>query len=494
MGAIEDVYGDLDAAVSLEAFEEAVAAKVEQMGGLADEETAAMLVAHELDDAGGEVEGVADVEPGMDEAKFMAKIVRIGELRTFERDGEDEDGQVVNVEVADETGRIRVSMWDGMAQGAIDDLEEGDVLKIAGRPKDGFNGVEVAADKAEVQPGEDIDVELTDTYTVEKLSMGLSDVNLTGVLLDVDDDYRTFSRDDDSEGKVANCAIGDETGRVRITLWDEATDLLETLEPGDTAEVVDGYVREREGDLELHVGSRGTIERVDADVEYVPETADIGSVDIGDTVDITGGVIETSEKRTFDRDDGSQGQVRNVRVRDETGDIRVAMWGDLADRDVELADRVVFTDVEIQDGWQDELEASAGWRSSVTVMEGGSESAAGASDGVDTSADAAADEHAAAATASGSGGQGGLSSFAEGGANADGASGEADANDGSGDSDAPAKDVEFTGTVVQAGNPVVLDNGEETRSVETGANLRLGEQVTVRGTERDGRIDADEVF
>ena len=91
MGAIEDVYGDLDADVSLEEFEEAVAAKVEQMGGLADEETAAMLVAHELDDADGEVEGVADVEPGMDEAKFMAKIVRIGELRTFERDGDLED-------------------------------------------------------------------------------------------------------------------------------------------------------------------------------------------------------------------------------------------------------------------------------------------------------------------------------------------------------------------------------------------------------------------
>jgi replication factor A1 len=484
MGAIEDVYGDLDADVSLEEFEEAVAAKVEQMGGLADEETAAMLVAHELDDAGGEVEGVADIEPGMDEVKFMAKIMRIGEMRTFERDGEDEDGMVVNVEVADETGRIRVSLWDQMAQGAIDDLQEGDVLKIAGRPKDGFNGVEVAADKAEVQAGEDIDVDLSDTYTVEKLSMGLSDVTLTGVMLDVDDDYRTFARDDDSEGRVANCAVGDQTGRIRITLWDEATDLLETLEAGMTVEVVDGYVRERDGDLELHVGSRGTIEEVEADVEYVPSTDDIGSVEIGQTVDIAGGVIETSEKRTFDRDDGSQGQVRNVRIRDETGDIRVAMWGDLADRDIELADRVVFTDVEIQDGWQDDLEASAGWRSSVTVLEGGADTDA------ETSADAAAEEHAAAATGS-SGGQGGLSSFADGSAS-DAGTDEGTAADAV--DSTPVEDVEFTGTVVQAGNPVVLDNGEETRSVETSANLRLGEKVTVRGTERDGRIDADEVF
>ena len=55
-------------------------------------------------------------------------------------------------------------------------------------------------------------------------------------------------------------------------------------------------------------------------------------------------------------------------------------------------------------------------------------------------------------------------------------------------------EVEFTGTVVQAGSPVVLDDGTETYSVETDASLRLGEEVTVRGRVRDGRIDADEVL
>ena len=109
MGAIEDVYDDLDTDVPFEDFEAAVNDKVEQMGGLADEETAAMLLAHELRDE--EVEGIADIEPGMDDVKFLGKVMSVGELRTFERDGEDEDGRVVNVEVADETGRIRISMW-----------------------------------------------------------------------------------------------------------------------------------------------------------------------------------------------------------------------------------------------------------------------------------------------------------------------------------------------------------------------------------------------
>jgi replication factor A1 len=476
MSAIEDVHEELDADVSSEEFAEMVAEKVEEMGGLADDETAAMLVAHELEDEGGEVDGVADIEPGMDEVKFVAKIVSIGELRTFERDGDQPDGQVVNAEVADETGRIRLSLWDEMAEGAIETLEEGEVLRIAGRPKEGYNGVEVSADKAEVEPGVDIEVSLSDSYTVEELSMGLSDVTLVGELLDVDDDYRTFDRDDGSEGRVGNVAIGDETGRIRVTLWDEATDLLEELEAGEVVEAVDGYVREREGDLELHVGSRGTIEEVDEDVQFVPDTTDIADVEMGDTVDIAGGVIETDEKRTFDRDDGSQGQVRNVRVRDETGDIRVALWGEKADRDIELADRVAVTDVEIQDGWQDELEASAGWQSTVSLLDGEADVEAGSSGG-----DSQQEKTPA--------GQGGLSSF---GSDSDETASETTAA--TTDDTADGEAVEFTGTVVQSGSPVVLDNGEETRSVETSESLTLGQEVTVRGVEHDGRIDADDVF
>ena len=75
MSDIEAVHEDLDADVSLEEFREAVEAKVEQMGGLADEETAAMLIAHELTE--GEVEGIADIEPGMEEVKFLAKVLSV---------------------------------------------------------------------------------------------------------------------------------------------------------------------------------------------------------------------------------------------------------------------------------------------------------------------------------------------------------------------------------------------------------------------------------
>ena len=494
MGVIADVYDDLDTDVPLEEFRAAVEDKVEQMGGLADEETAAMLIAHELKDE--EVNGIADIEPGMEEVKFLGKIVSIGELRTFERDGEDaEDGYVVNMEVADSTGRIRISMWDQLAVSAVGDpdgeqhgeLDVGDVLRIAGRPKEGYNGVEVSVDKAEPDD-EKIDVEVLDVHRVEDLSLGLSDVNLKGRILDVGT-VRTFDRNDGSEGRVSNLAVGDPTGRIRVTMWDEQADLVDELTADQSVEIVDGYVKERDGKLELHVGSRGAVEPLDEEIEYVPETTDIGGVEIGQTVDIAGGVIEDDGKRTFDRDDGSEGQVRNIRLKDETGDIRVALWGEKADRDLDLADHVLVTDAEIQDGWQDDLEASAGWQSTVSVLE------SGGADTAEPTQTTERDEKAAAAA-------GGLSAFEDGGSASDTAASEstesatstaAETSD-SGDTVASGETVEFTGTVVQTGDPVILDNGSETRTVETGESLRLGEEVTVRGSEVDGTITADELF
>jgi replication factor A1 len=479
MGAIEDIYAELDADVSEEEFREAVEAKVEQMGGLADEETAAMLIKHDLD--GGEVETIADVEPGLEEAKFLGKITSVGDLRTFERDGEDEEGRVLNLEVADESGAVRVALWDDDAAGAAEELAVGDVLRVKGRPKEGYNGLEVSADRVEVDEEAEIDVDVGGDVTADSLTMGQSDVNLRGVVLETDS-IRTFDRDDGTEGRVSNLMLGDETGRVRVTLWDEQADLADELQAGQSVEVVDGYVRERDGSLELHVGDRGAVDELDETVEFVPEATDIDGVEIGETVDIAGVVRSADPKRTFDRDDGSEGQVRNLRVQDETGDIRVALWGDKADYDIGPGDRVAFADVEIQDGWQDDLEASAGWRSSVTVLDGAGDAPGG--DG--------ADEQAT-----------GLDAFAgEDGADAgettddDASSAVADSG-GSGGSAAASlqgESVEFTGTVVQAGSPVILDDGEETMSVETDADVHLGQEVTVRGTVSDGTLDADDVF
>jgi replication factor A1 len=481
MGAIEDIYAEVEADIEEEEFREAVEAKVEEMDGLVDEEVAAMLIAEDLEES--EVEGIADIEPGMEEVQFLGKVVSIGEMRTFERDEEDAEGRVVNVDVADETGRVRLALWDEDAAAATEELEAGQVLRIKGRPKDGYNGLEVSADRIEVDEEAELDVDLEAGSTIDSLAMGQSDVTLDGVVLDTEP-VRTFDRDDGSEGRVGNLVIGDETGRLRVTLWDEQTEAVEAFEPGDTVEVVDGYVREREGSLELHVNDRSAVEAVDSEVEFVPKTTDIDGVEIGETVDIAGVVRSADPKRTFDRDDGSEGQVRNVRLQDGSGDMRVALWGDKADLNIGPGDEVLAADVEVQDGWQDDLEASAGWQSTVTKLEGGL-------------AATPEDEGSDGATGTGDGAGGdestGLDAFADDGGNEGDGAGE-DAATGGADEPTDDGPVEFTGTVVQTGDPVKIDDGEETVKLRGAADVTLGQSITVRGT-RDGEfIEVEETF
>ncbi len=473
MGAIEDVYADLEADVSEEKFREAVEEKVEQMGGLADEETAAMLIAHELSE--NEVNAIADIETSMDEVKFLAKVTSIGELRTFERDGEDEDGHVINVEAADETGQVRLAFWDEQAV-SIDDgtLEAGQVLRIKGRPKEGYNGLEVSVEKAEPDDDAEIDVDLDGRTDIDSLSMGQSDVNVQGIVLGTES-VRTFDRDDGSEGRVANLTLGDESGRIRVTLWDDRADRAEQLDAGTPVEVVDGYVRERDGSLELHVGDRGAVEEVDDSIEFSPETDPIDGVELEQTVDLGGVVRSVDPKRTFDRDDGSEGQVRNVRIQDDTGDIRVALWGEKADTDLGPGDEVFVADAEVQDGWQDDLEASAGWGSTVVVLE----------DGSGTGAASNGDSESASSESST-----GLDAFADDRGDDDGS----ESAGASGDDSAGGEQIEVTGTVVQTGDPVIVDDGEETISVETDEHVQLGQQVTVRGQRRADRVEAEELL
>jgi ssDNA-binding replication factor A large subunit len=489
MGDIEDIYEDLDTDVSLEEFREAVESKVEQMGGLADEETAAMLIAHELDD--GEVNGVTDIEPEMDEVKFIAKVTSVGDVRTFERDDEEaEEGRVANVDVADETGSVRISLWDEQAAAASDELEVGQVLRIKGRPKSGYNGVEVSVDELEVDDDEEIDVQVQDEYRVEDLSLGISDVTIVGEVLGTED-IRTFDRDDGSEGQVSNVVLGDETGRVRVTLWDDQAEMATELDAGEVVELVDGYVREREGDLELHVGDQGTIEPVDADVAFEPENTPIDDLEIEDTADIAGVIRSADPKRTFDRDDGSEGQVRNVRLQDSSGDIRVALWGDKADMDIGPGDEIAFVDVEIQDGWQDDIEASAGWQSTVIPLADGAttvESDAGAGGGESSGS--------ADSESTGLGAFSGDADDANDADDAESSSSDAGAGESAGTGESTRDDgeeVEFTGVVVQAQNPVILDDGEETVSVETDADVTLGQELTVRGPLQDGRLQPEEL-
>jgi replication factor A1 len=62
---------------------------------------------------------------------------------------------------------------------------------------------------------------------------------------------------DGSPHRVCDALVGDETGCVYLTLWD---DNIEKVNEGDTIRVGNGYVNLFKGNIRLNIGRYGTIE------------------------------------------------------------------------------------------------------------------------------------------------------------------------------------------------------------------------------------------
>ncbi|MAG08488.1 hypothetical protein CMO89_03375, partial [Candidatus Woesearchaeota archaeon] len=71
-------------------------------------------------------------------------------------------------------------------------------------------------------------------------------------------DIHEFQKED-RKGKLGSMIIGDETGTIRIVLWQEQADKLASIKEGDIVKLVDGYSKDNQGRKEVHIGDRGNI-------------------------------------------------------------------------------------------------------------------------------------------------------------------------------------------------------------------------------------------
>lgn len=72
---------------------------------------------------------------------------------------------------------------------------------------------------------------------------------------------RVVSRRDRRAHRVAEAVVEDNTGVIRLTLWD---DDIAAVRVGETVRVRNGYVKLFKGSMRLAVGPRGALETVDA--------------------------------------------------------------------------------------------------------------------------------------------------------------------------------------------------------------------------------------
>ena len=81
------------------------------------------------------------------------------------------------------------------------------------------------------------------------------DIDLLFIIVDKQKHYRT------KNGSLLNpLVVGDETGTINLVVWDVKSELLL---PGDVYRLRGGYTVAHEGRLTMHIGRKGSLQRID---------------------------------------------------------------------------------------------------------------------------------------------------------------------------------------------------------------------------------------
>jgi len=101
---------------------------------------------------------------------------------------------------------------------------------------------------------------------VESLDPESRQVNVTVKVVSKGQARETTSRRDGSTHRVVDALVGDETGSVYLTLWD---DNIDKVNEGDTINVKNGYISLFRGSMRLNIGRYGSMEASGQPVENV---------------------------------------------------------------------------------------------------------------------------------------------------------------------------------------------------------------------------------
>jgi replication factor A1 len=101
---------------------------------------------------------------------------------------------------------------------------------------------------------------------VEDLNPRSRRVNITVRVESRNPVREVVSRSDGSTHQVTEVLVGDETGCVYLTLWD---DNIEKINDGDTITINNGYVSLFRGSMRLNIGRYGSFEAAEEEIEEV---------------------------------------------------------------------------------------------------------------------------------------------------------------------------------------------------------------------------------
>lgn len=301
---------------------------------------------------------IADIKPDT-KVNIIARIVRIPTVRSYEKNGK--EGKVASIELQDATGKITYTLWNKNVE-LIDELklEDGDTVKILSAQarertnRDGASEISLSHWDGRIMKGEyDVPEVVQEFLPIGGLGEQ-DDVSIKGVVVRLQDIKKFMRKTDNTEGKLRNFDVGDQSGEIRVTVWGDDTDL--PINKGDIVKIIGGNVRfddYTKSGYSMNTGfnTQITINPENLSIEELDEferireqlrptpIGNIGEIDDdGVEIDVVGRILSVNDVNEFQRDDGSVGIVRSLLFADESGKVQLSLWNERAQEEYNVGD------------------------------------------------------------------------------------------------------------------------------------------------------------
>jgi len=100
---------------------------------------------------------------------------------------------------------------------------------------------------------------------------------------------KLFTRKDGTSGKVGSFLVQDETGTIKVVLWDDRSEIVqsEAFQENFLVRVIGGYSKVNgNGKVEIHLGRRSKVEFVLNDVNFINKNSKVNPLDVNSELSI----------------------------------------------------------------------------------------------------------------------------------------------------------------------------------------------------------------
>jgi len=175
---------------------------------------------------------------------------------------------------------------------------------------------------------------------VRDLIPGLNDISVIGRVVAV---FSPRAFNGNRKGRFASLLIADESGVLRVVLWNDKAGLAEPggAKVGEIVRFRHGYTREDfGGKVEVHVGEKCVVEVNPMDVnskdypsigKFATRINELSNVRRSDKVNLAGTVRRLGSVSEFERPDSSVGKVMRFVLSDGSGEVAVVLWNEKVD-------------------------------------------------------------------------------------------------------------------------------------------------------------------